>query len=445
MTNDLFPYQVEGAAFLASKQRAGLFDEMGVGKTCQVIRAIDNLGLLRGIVVCPAVARENWRGEFKKFGRRPLRVCKGVTIHDFIAWQNGRFDVLVTSYEMMTKWAKHLDAATEVVDFIVFDEAHMMKDVETARAKALLGNEHSSGKGILSWGLYAWWLTGTPIPNDPADIYSFLRFTGAMPLKRTAFISRYFDSKTRTYSSVQTPKKELLTELQTFIGNNSIRRSLVQTGIQLPPIFTTTTLVDGDSSAVRDLLLAHPGLDEAIRQALESGRGLGGIDSDHVATLRRLIGEAKSLPYAQMLYHELKSGLDKIVVFGIHRVTLENVQKFLWQHEIDVRLINGSTSENDRQRHMQDFQKKPECRVLLGNLKAAGTALTLTASAALDLLESDWTPAGNAQAIKRVHRISQTRSVRARFITLADSFDEIVNEIVAEKTAKISLMEAVAA
>jgi SWI/SNF-related matrix-associated actin-dependent regulator 1 of chromatin subfamily A len=79
--------------------------------------------------------------------------------------------------------------------------------------------------------------------------------------------------------------------------------------------------------------------------------------------------------------------------------------------------------------------------VFIGNIKAAGVGLTLTASCEIDVLESDWSPAGNAQAIKRVHRIGQTEKVRARFITLANSIDETVNRIVAHKTASIASIE----
>ncbi|MDE2471735.1 MAG: SWF/SNF helicase family protein, partial [Bradyrhizobium sp.] len=109
-------------------------------------------------------------------------------------------------------------------------------------------------------------------------------------------------------------------------------------------------------------------------------------------------------------------------------------------HGIDCVLVNGSTSEADRVAAQERFRNDPTCRVFLANIRAAGTALTLTSAARLDMLESDWTPAANAQAIKRVHRISQTRSVRARLITLANSFDETVNKILAEKTAAISAL-----
>ena len=53
------------------------------------------------------------------------------------------------------------------------------------------------------------------------------------------------------------------------------------------------------------------------------------------------------------------------------------------------------------------------------------------------MLESDWAPAANAQALNRVHRIGQERQVRARFISLANSIDEHVAATVARKTRDI--------
>jgi SNF2 family DNA or RNA helicase len=46
------------------------------------------------------------------------------------------------------------------------------------------------------------------------------------------------------------------------------------------------------------------------------------------------------------------------------------------------------------------------------------------------MFESDWSPAGNAQAIMRIHRVGQTKTCRARFITLANSID-VLNALAA--------------
>lgn len=440
MPLELFPYQQEGAAWLAQRNRAGLHDEMGVGKTATIIRAIDNINGQRGIIICPALLRENWIGEFRKFGQRPLRYCKGQNIHDFVAWSRGRFDVLITSYEQATKWAPHINEMGEFLDFIAMDEAHFLKNAQTARSKAILGDDAGGADCIMQWAEYAWHVTGTPIPNDPNDIYTFLRFADVMPLAPNQFLKRYFHARSSTYGTRTNVKPEMADELRALIGNNVIRRMQREVYPQLPPIFLTSALVDGDTDGVKELLRQYPGLEKAIVNALQAG-GLSFLDSQHVATLRRLIGEAKAIPYAHQLAEELKFTGDKRAVYGVHVGALQTVRDILTRAGIGAVLVNGATPERDRIAYVNAFQQDASVQCFIGNIRAAGAGLTLTAACELDVLESDWSPAGNAQAIKRVHRVGQTRTVRARFITLANSFDVVVNEIVADKTKAIAAIE----
>lgn len=441
MTLPIFQYQEDGAQWLASRDRGGLHDEMGVGKTATVWRAVDIIGAQRGIVVCPAMLRENWIGEHRKFSPTNRRLCKGQNIHDFYAWLRGRYHVLITSYELATKWARMIRDSGEPLDFVAFDEAHYMKNSDTARTKALLGPEWDGCNSLMEWAAHAWHVTGTPMANDPIDIYTFLRMCQATALTKDVFIKRYFHKVTTRFGSRQEPLPPMIPELQYLISNNSIRRTQASVGLQLPPIFLTSSLVDGDTEAVRKLVSEYPGLERAILQAVEQG-GLSFLDAQHVATLRRLVGEAKAVPYGYLLHEELISGAEeKRVVYGIHRDALTNLKDFLWKNDIWAVLVNGDTKEKDRIQAVNDFQEDDRCKVFIGNIRAAGTGITLTASCKIDLMESDWSPAGNAQAIKRIHRIGQTRTVRARFITLARSIDEVVNRIVAQKTAAIASIE----
>jgi SWI/SNF-related matrix-associated actin-dependent regulator 1 of chromatin subfamily A len=438
---DLFPYQEDGARFLASRDRAGLLDKPGVGKSCQVVRACDLRGAARGWIVCPVVAREHWRNEFSKFGLQRRNIVKATSMHDFVAWAHGTFDTLLVSYDMAVRWTPYLHDRCEALDFMVFDEAHYLKNGETTRARALLGDYSDGANGAVQWAKQGWWLTGTPVPNDPIDIYTFLRFQHAMPLMRQPFSKRYFNSRPTTFGSVQKAKPEMSAELRTLIANNSMCRTLEETGVQLPPFFLTNYSVDGDAADVRRLLFEHPGLDEAILHALQNEKGLSGLSAPHVATLRRLIGEAKAVPYAATLLGELQGGLDKMVTFAHHRSTLTTVRDYLLKHNIRCAVLNGETSDKERDAIIHAFQTDPSFRVILANLRSAGTALTLTASAHLDMLEADWAPMVNYQAIRRVYRLTQTRSVRARMIMLANSFDVQVNSIIEAKTRAVAELD----
>lgn len=438
MTLEVFPYQAAAASVMSVNERFGLHDEMGIGKTATTIRAIDIIGAERGIVIAPANLRENWIGEFRKFGRSPLKICKGLTIHDFYAWQRGRFNVLVTSYEQAAKWANHIRGVGEPLDFIAIDEAHYLKNPETGRTRAILGREQWGHNAILEWAQHAWHITGTPMSNDCLDIWTFLRMCGVMPLGLEAFTRRYFHKEVGAYSVRTVPKPEMIAELKKLIDENSIRRTASEVGIQLPRIFLTEALLDGDTSAVKDMLLAYPDLEKAIVRALEQG-GLSFLDAPYISTLRRLVGEAKAIPYAHMLIQELESGGGKRVVYGIHVDALTTISTILSKAGIKNVLVNGATTERASNAAVWAFQNDPTCLVFIGNIRKAGVGVTLTASDRIDLFESDWTPSGNAQAIKRIHRIGQLAdAVHARFLTLARSVDELVNRIVAEKTANIA-------
>lgn len=430
MTLDLFPYQEQGAAFLAARERAGLFDDMGVGKSAQTIRALDVAGLRRGLVVCPAAVREVWAGEFRKFATRPRKIIKGRDIQDLNLWLRGRVDVLLLSYEMATAWARRMEG--DVFDFLVCDEAHYLKSKNAGRTRAILGAECDGTYGLARWAMKSFFLTGTPSPNDPADMWSLMRFCKATPLTQRIFQDRYFRKRVGTYSTSFTLREETLPELKQAIRSFSLRRTKREVGLQLPPIWITTTTVDGDTTEIRELLRSHPDLEKAIVEAVDRG-GLSFLDAQHIATLRRLVGEAKAPAFVELLLEELRDGLDKCVVFGIHRRALDALQRGLDGAGVQTVRIDGATSEAARISAVQRFQSG-DARLLLGNIRAAGQGLTLTAAHDVIMFESDWTPAGNAQAIMRCHRIGQAQGVHVRFITLARSVDEVVAETVARKT-----------
>lgn len=443
MAFELKPYQEVGAAFLAARRRAGLFDDMGLGKTAQTIRALDMRHAMKIMVICPAAVRETWCGEFKKWAQINRRVIKGISIHDYNYWARGGADCLVASYEMAAKWAKLVAQDCVLMDAIILDESHYLKSGAAVRTQQILGKE-SAGDGLVQWADAVWHLTGTPMPNDPIDIHAFLYSSGAINLDRDEFCAEFFDGRARTFSAAYEVKEEKVDELKAILAQVSVRRTLATAGLELPDIFITDTTLDGDTTAVKQLLMQHPGLDKQITDVLTSGKGLSGLTMDtagHVATLRRLIGEAKAIPYAKMLLEDLRAGGEKFVVFGLHKRAIETAMSYLTSHGIRCVAVTGEVKECDRVKNVEEFQNDPKCRVFFGNIRAAGVGLTLVSSWFIDMLESDWTPAGNAQAIKRVHRIGQVRNVRARFITLANSFDETVNKIVAEKTERIAAID----
>lgn len=430
--------QIIGANLLADRARYGLFDEPGCGKTRQVIMALDKLQIQRAVIVAPAGVHKTatWQGEFKKWANLPRRVQKCRGIDDINLWLRGRVDVLCMSYEGMTKHHKRLHG--DVIPAIIFDEAHRLKTSDSQRTMAAFGGRCDGQHGLARWGAYNWFLTGTPIPNDPVDVWPWLHYIGATPLNLKDFTAKYFTSRLTAFGSRQEVRPEMEAEFHQLMRAYSIRR--LAEG--LPPLHFTSLAIEGDNREVLALLRSYPGLEARIVQAAEEG-DLSRLDAPHIETLRRLIGEAKAPPYVELLDYELKDGgKDKVVVMGLHRRGLDLIAAGLTDRGHYVVQIDGSVSDKARQANLHAFEHDPACRAIICNSKAAGEGLNgMQVAHHVDVFEEDWSPSNNYQAIKRVHRRGQKHTCRARFIALAGSLDEDVSAVTARKTAQIGRIE----
>ena len=117
---------------------------------------------------------------------------------------------------------------------------------------------------------------------------------------------------------------------------------------------------------------------------------------------------------------------DKFVIFG-NAIELGHVTEAL--DLIDVRscYIGGNVERAKRNAALKDFEK-PETRVCLLDLKTGARGLNLVVANRMIFLGPVWNLDVQAQAIKRVHRIGQTRSTTIQILVTEGTFEEdIVN------------------
>jgi SNF2 family DNA or RNA helicase len=440
MEDQLEPYQLRGADFLASHHRASLFDEPGLGKTAQVIRAMELVRAERSLVICPAGARPVWPYQFKLWGRTAHKVVRADSVFDMVAWQRGKADVLVLSYEQAVGWRD--DLRSDFFDVLAIDESHYMKNPEAKRTLAIVGPEADGMEGIAGMANYVWPITGTPMKNDPADLWVPMRSAGVTKLTYTAFQKRYFKQRHGTFGTSNRARPEALPELQQLIKCMSLMRTFEDVGSQLPPIRMDLLPVDGDSRAIVEYLKQYPGLSEGILSTLEAEGKLSFDTGTHMSTLRALIAEAKAPGYAKLVTEELKSGtIDKLVIMANHRRAIQIICQHLQGEGLNAQMIMGGVSDTARDQIVRSFQDQTNgVRVIVGNIQAAGTALTLHAANRLDMFESAWTPTDNVQAVRRIRRKGQKRPTFARFVMLQNSFDEVVSGIVRRKANEFALI-----
>jgi len=153
--------------------------------------------------------------------------------------------------------------------------------------------------------------------------------------------------------------------------------------------------------------------------------------------LRRMLGLAKLRGATEYLVDMLDNLPEdrKILVFAHHA----DVIKALFNHlaEYSPAVLTGQSTPPERAAAVDKFLMDPRCRVFIGNIQAAGTALTLVGPKCkcsdVVFVESSWTPMDNAQAACRVHRIGQKDGVVARMLSADGTVDDLISSLLARK------------
>jgi hypothetical protein len=123
-------------------------------------------------------------------------------------------------------------------------------------------------------------------------------------------------------------------------------------------------------------------------------------------------------------------------VFAWHRSVIAGLGQALL--DFAPLTITGETSPAERAAVVDLFQTKPVHRVFIGQILAAGTAVTLTAASDVAIVEPSWVPGENAQAIARAHRLGQLFSVLASFLYLPNTLDQQIMRAYRRKAEEVS-------
>ena len=117
---------------------------------------------------------------------------------------------------------------------------------------------------------------------------------------------------------------------------------------------------------------------------------------------------------------------DKLIVFAIHKNTINALMQEFKGTAVKV---DGSVTKEKRQEAVQTFQNNPNCKLFIGNIKAAGVGLTLTASSNVVFLELPWTPGELEQAEDRAHRIGQKKVVNIYYLLARGTIEEKIAKL----------------
>lgn len=497
----LRPHQISGVKFLY-RCTAGLIDsrakgcimadEMGLGKTLQCLALMWTL-LRQGprgrrtidkcIVVCPSSLVRNWANEIDKWlgkgalsslpidGKSTKSSEVGAALQNWAQAQGRNIvrPVLIISYETLRRNVDNLNNCE--IGLIMADEGHRLKNGESLTFTALT-SLNCQRRVILS---------GTPIQNDLSEYFSLLNFANPGLLgSRNEFRKNFELAILRGRDSLATDEEkqkgdEKLKELTEVVKRFIIRRTNDILSKYLPVKFEYVIFCN--LSPVQKSLYHHFITSPEIKKLL---RGTGSQPLKAIGLLKKLCnhpnllnlpedidGCEKYLPddydftagssgrnrevqtwysgkfqvLQRFLYKINKETDDKIVLISNYTQTLDLIEKMCRSSRYGCLRLDGTMNINKRQKLVDKFND-PEGKefIFLLSSKAGGCGINLIGANRLVLIDPDWNPASDQQALARVWRDGQTKNCYIyRFI----STGTIEEKIFQRQSAKLQLSSCV--
>ncbi|PIA36474.1 hypothetical protein AQUCO_03400396v1 [Aquilegia coerulea] len=133
-----------------------------------------------------------------------------------------------------------------------------------------------------------------------------------------------------------------------------------------------------------------------------------------------------------------KGSGEKSIVFSQWTSFFDLLEIALRRKGIEFLRFDGKLSQRNREYVLKEFNESQEKMVLLMSLKAGGVGLNLTAASNVFLMDPWWNPAVEEQAIMRIHRIGQKRTVCVRRFIVKDTVEERMQQVQARKERMIA-------
>ena len=407
LKRQLYPYQVTGAEFVeAHRGRALLADEQGLGKTCQSLAYLQAHPEIRpAVIVVPASLKLNWGREIDSWMSEK---CQWRIINGKKPSRLKPTDIYIINYDVLSAWIDRLIELKPAI--VIIDEAQLIKNQETKRTKAVKKLAQEVPHFIA--------LSGTPIDNRPVEFYNVISFIepGLFP-SFFKYAQKYCDAVMTRFGWDFTGASNM-EELHKLLTETIMIRRLKKDVLKdLPPKIRSIVPMELENSkeyavAEDDFINWLRGIDVKKAERAEKAEALSRIEG-----LKQLTIAGKIRQCCNWIENFIESG-EKLVVFTTHKNTIDTLMTVF--SDVAVKL-DGSTNMADRQTAVERFQTDPSIKLFIGNIKAAGVGITLTAASNACVLELPWTSVECDQAEDRIHRIGQDAESITIWYLLADN------------------------
>ena len=451
-----FAHQIDGVRFGLNKKKFLLCDDQGLGKTFQIINWVGCLEKIdtinKVLIVCGVNSlKYNWQSEISihsdekgwvlgtRFRKTTGKAYEGSTkdkLADLENLPDCRY--IITNIETLRAGAKkisktkyHFPIAEKLqelckngtISVIAFDECHKSKEPTSLQSRAMI---NVTAKYMVA-------MSGTPLMNNPLDLY--------FPMKWLGYENHSFYQFKQHYCTLggwggsQVVGYKNLEEIREMMNNIMLRRLKTEV-LDLPEKIRKIEYVDmtpkqnqiykevynGVMSDLQKIKFSNNPLSMMIR--LRQATGWTGI-------LSQTVQESAKMERMVELVQEIVASGQKAIIFSNWESMTEVAREKLKSY--NPAYITGATKADERMKEVERFQNDDKCKVIIGTIGAMGTGLTLTAAQNVIFLDSPWNMALKAQAEDRAHRIGTKGTVSVITLCCRDTIDERIEELVEKK------------
>ena len=452
----LMDYQLEGLNWLLWNYRIDrsviLADEMGLGKTVQVVALLASLVQVKPnvwpfLVVVPNPTCPNWRREIKKWAP-DLRV---------VAYYGGKLSMdLAYQHELFPKGGRDMKAHVVIMSYdsaqddrtkglfssvkwagLIVDEAQRLKNDQNILYKSLKAMN-------IKWNLL---LTGTPLQNNKRELFNLLQFIAPAEINAAALDEEFSELN-----------KERVEQLHNIIRPYFLRRTKAQVLTFLPPmaqIIVPVSMTVLQEKLCKSIMEKNPQL---IRSIFARGKlkatektGLNNIlmqlrkclchpfiyskaiedQNTTTETMRRNLVEASAkLLLLEALLPLLKERGHRVLIFSQFLEQLTILEDFFNGLALKYQRLDGSLSSIEKQKRIDAFNAPDsELFCMLLSTRAGGVGINLATADTVIILDPDFNPHQDIQALSRAHRIGQKKKVLCFQLMTQDSPEEKIIQI----------------
>ena len=422
-----YPYQKAGVRQIENLGgRCLLADEMGLGKTLQVLWSLKrNSHWLPAIVVCPASLKYNWEREALHVGIR-ASICDGQTPPTSHDNGFGSPKLVIINYDVLHYWLpylKQLDLQT-----VVIDESQYCKNLRTKRTRAVRSLAISCRQMLA--------LSGTPLTNRPSELWPVLNMLWPHEYNSFwSFAQKHCNPRRRPWGWDYSGASKISELHEDLRQQGMIRRLKADVLKDLPD--KRRCVISCELSDPKEYEQASTDfLTWLKKEAIDKVRAASRAEKlVQLGYLLRLCAKLKMQNVIDWANNFLDETDEKLVLFAVHKAAIKMLRNNINTKSV---VVDGSTQKRDRQIAVDSFQRDTRTRLFIGNIRAAGVGLTLTASSTVGFAEMWYVPGDHIQAEDRCHRIGQTDKVWCNYFVAANTIEEKLCSILQEKQRIIS-------